>query len=89
MPFRILKIKFPKGAWRKPLFYFRGHEKVSEQCLLTAAVQNMKKIATRLSLLFSYYISNFNDIMYFKLYPQLVNKNPLFFKQGVFQQTVK
>ena len=21
MPFRILKIKFPKGAWRKPLFY--------------------------------------------------------------------
>ena len=66
---------------------FRGHEKVSEQCLLTAAVQNMKKIATRLSLLFSYYISNFNDIMYFKLYPQLVNKNPLFFKQGVFQQT--
>ena len=22
MPFRILKIKFPKGAWRKPLFYF-------------------------------------------------------------------
>ena len=68
---------------------FRGHEKVSEQCLLTAAVQNMKKIATRLSLLFSYYISNFNDIMYFKLYPQLVNKNPLFFKQGVFQQTEK
>ena len=49
----------------------------------------MKKIATRLSLLFSYYISNFNDIMYFKLYPQLVNKNPLFFKQGVFQQTDK
>ena len=66
---------------------FRGHEKVSEQRLLTAAVQNMKKIATRLSLLFSYYISNFNDIMYFKLYPPLVNKNPLFFKQGVFQQT--
>ena len=58
---------------------FRGHEKVSEQCLLTAAVQNMKKIATRLSLLFSYYISNFNYIMYFKLYPQLVNKNPLLF----------
>ena len=57
--------------------------------LLTAAVQNMKKIATRLSLLFSYYISNFNDIMYFKLYLQLVNKNPLFFKQGVFQQTEK
>lgn len=22
MPFRILKIKFPKGAWRKPLFYY-------------------------------------------------------------------
>ena len=58
---------------------FRGREKVSEQCLLTAAVQNMKKIATRLSLLFSYYISNFNYIMYFKLYPQLVNKNHLLF----------
>ena len=23
MPFRILKIKFPKGAWRKPLFYIK------------------------------------------------------------------
>lgn len=23
MPFRILKIKFPKGAWRKPLFYIQ------------------------------------------------------------------
>ena len=22
MPFRILKIKFPKGAWRKPLFLY-------------------------------------------------------------------
>ncbi|MCX7695352.1 MAG: transposase, partial [Caloramator sp.] len=31
---------------------FRGLAKVSEQCLLTAAVQNMKKIARVLSLLF-------------------------------------
>ncbi|NFI75034.1 hypothetical protein FDG43_16585, partial [Clostridium sporogenes] len=31
---------------------FRGIEKVSEQCLLTAAVQNMKKIARVLSHLF-------------------------------------
>lgn len=31
---------------------FRGLSKVSEQCLLTAAVQNMKKIARVLSLLF-------------------------------------
>lgn len=29
--------------------HMRGREKVSEQCLLTAAVQNMKKIATLLS----------------------------------------
>ena len=28
---------------------FRGIKKVSEQCLLTAAVQNMKKIARLLS----------------------------------------
>lgn len=33
---------------------FRGREKVSEQCLLTAAVQNMKKIAVRLSSLYPY-----------------------------------
>ncbi|MDU2266432.1 MAG: hypothetical protein E6576_12900, partial [Clostridium celatum] len=52
---------------------------VSEQCLLTAAVQNMKKIATRLSLLFSYYI--------IKFYPQLIIEKPSVFKQGVFQQT--
>ncbi|RUT58095.1 hypothetical protein C1148_11200 [Clostridium botulinum] len=31
---------------------FRGIKKVSEQCLLTAAVQNMKKIARVLSHLF-------------------------------------
>ena len=53
-----------------------------------AEFNKMKKIATRLSLLFSYYISSFNDIMNFKFYPQLVKENPLFFKQGVFQQTV-
>lgn len=45
---------------------FRGIKKVSEQCLLTAAVQNMKKIArvlshyflARLELCFSYYCKN-------------------------------
>ena len=66
---------------------FRGHEKVSEQCLLTAAVQNMKKIATRLSLLFSYYIIKFYNIFNIKFYPQLIIEKPSVFKQGVFQQT--
>ena len=47
----------------------------------------MKKIATRLSLLFSYGISNFNDILNFKFYPQLIIEKPSVFKQGVFQQT--
>ncbi|MCI6276273.1 MAG: hypothetical protein MR639_05955, partial [Clostridium sp.] len=60
----------------------------SEQCLLTAAVQNMKKIATRLSLLFSYYIINFDNIFNLKFYPQLIIEKPSVFKQGVFQQTV-
>ncbi|MBW9143958.1 transposase, partial [Clostridium sp. CM027] len=32
--------------------HMRGLENVQEQCLLTAAVQNMKKIASLLSLLF-------------------------------------
>lgn len=40
---------------------FRGREKVSEQCLLTAAVKNMKKIATRFSLLLTKY--NYLNIM--------------------------
>lgn len=66
---------------------FRGREKVSEQCLLTAAVQNMKKIATRLSLLFSYYIIKFDNIFNIKFYPQLIIEKPSVFKQGVFQQT--
>ena len=48
--------------------HFRGREKVSEQYLLTASVQNMKKITTRLYLLFSYYITSFNDILNFKFY---------------------
>ena len=68
---------------------FRGCEKVSEQCLLTAAVQNMKKIATRLSLLFSYYIIKFYNIFNIKFYPQLIIEKPSVFKQGVFQQTEK
>lgn len=49
----------------------------------------MKKIATRLSLLFSYGISNFNDILNFKFYPQLIIEKPSVFKQGFFQQTEK
>ena len=68
---------------------FRGREKVSEQCLLTAAVQNMKKIATRLSSLFSYYIIKFDNIFNIKFYPQLIIEKPSVFKQGVFQQTEK
>ncbi|WP_423243390.1 hypothetical protein [Clostridium septicum] len=39
-----------KFAWAS-LCSLPRTRKVSEQCLLTAAVQNMKKIATRLSLL--------------------------------------
>lgn len=58
---------------------FRGCEKVLEQCLLTAAVQNMKKIATRLSSLFSYYIVNFDDILSFKFYPQLIYRKTFYF----------
>ena len=68
---------------------FRGREKVSEQCLLTAAVQNMKKIATRLSLLFLYYIIKFDNIFNIKFYPQLIIEKSSVFKQGVFQQTEK
>ena len=68
---------------------FRGREKVSEQCLLTAAVQNMKKIATRLSSLFSYYIVTFYDIFNFKFYHQLIYRKTLCFLTGVFQQTVR
>ena len=37
MPFRILKIKFPKGAWRKPLFYFfkgEAMEQISDDELI-------------------------------------------------------
>lgn len=44
----------------------RGREKVSEQCLLTAAVQNMKKIAMRLSLLYSDFIIIFHEIFNIK-----------------------
>ena len=68
---------------------FRGREKVSEQCLLTAAVQNMKKIATRLSSLFSYYIVTFYDIFNFKFYHQLIYRKTLCFLTEVFQQTEK
>ncbi|MDU2292107.1 MAG: DUF2871 family protein, partial [Clostridium celatum] len=31
--------------------------------------------------------SNFNDILNFKFYPQLIIEKPSVFKQGVFQQT--
>lgn len=47
---------------------FRGIKKVSEQCLLTAAVQNMKKIARVLSHLFFDLIIN-----YFKLFIYINN----------------
>lgn len=53
----------------------RGIKKVSEQCLLTAAVQNMKKIARKLSLtyfniLFNIILKNYYNI----IYPQFARK---------------
>ena len=49
----------------------------------------MKKIATRLSLLFLYYIIKFDNIFNIKFYPQLIIEKSSVFKQGVFQQTEK
>lgn len=54
-------------------------EVVIEQCLLTAAVQKMKKIAKRLSLLFLYYIINFHNILNLKFYPQVIIEKPSVF----------
>lgn len=42
------------------IYSVRGCEKVSERCLLTEAMQNMEKIAMRLSLLYSDFIIIFN-----------------------------
>ena len=49
----------------------------------------MKKIATRLSSLFSYYIVTFYDIFNFKFYHQLIYRKTLCFLTEVFQQTDK
>ncbi|MGL5329775.1 MAG: transposase, partial [Peptostreptococcaceae bacterium] len=68
---------------------FRGREKVSEQCLLTAAVQNMKKIASKLALSFFNLIDTFDYNFNCFFYPQLSIEKPSVFKQGVFQQTEK
>ena len=67
----------------------RGNENVREQCLLTASVQNMKKIATKLFSRFRESCLIFrvikNDTYYnflINFYPQRHKKNPLFFNRG-------
>lgn len=47
MPFRILKIKFPKGAWRKPLFYkyyVKAYNIIENNVYLNLISQFIKKI---------------------------------------------
>ena len=48
MPFRILKIKFPKGAWRKPLFY--GNIKFEIILLMIAMILLIKELKIALIL---------------------------------------
>ena len=46
MPFRILKIKFPKGAWRKPLFYkkIKNQKRKCRKCIGKIAKYNKENI---------------------------------------------
>ena len=71
----------------------RGNENVREQCLLTAAVQNMKKIATKLFSRFKEinidflcylekYLYNFSLIYTYNY----ARSNPLLFNRGFFNK---
>lgn len=69
----------------------RGNENVREQCLLIAAIQNMKKITTKLffklketHIDFLCYLQKYLYNFLYNLYPQLCKKNPLFINRGFF-----
>ncbi len=73
----------------------RGNENVREQCLLTASIQNMKKIATKLFSRFRESCLIFrvikNDTYYnflINFYPQRHKKKTLFFNRGFFGKLI-
>ena len=61
MPFRILKIKFPKGAWRKPLFYFYIFKKIIKK------YKNYEKYGIILK-------NPFNKLLYINKYDEIRRK---------------